>query len=291
MLPVYSFDLANKAQRAFYSFQAGEALQGILVTDPGGKEENQDVWGCTEALDGSLIFCAADGLGGHIGSKLAAQCAVYGALSVTKTRDFDGLGPSTLRDMFRAAQAKVVQAKEKDPALKAMRSTLVVLVIKKNMARWGHIGDARLYLLRNNKILVQTKDQSVPQMLVDVGDIKPEELRRHPERKRLVQALGSTDQKIKPILHENPEAFNPGDLFVLSTDGFWEWIDELKLLTLSEEEDISNAVLKSEKIIRKLAAVEGADYDNYTAMFLRKRELSKDPKYIKKLWSRVSFND
>lgn len=286
MLPLYSFDMEDNAQRASYSF-ALDGLQAAFLSDPGGRGENQDAWGCVKANDGSLTICVADGLGGHVGGRLAAQCAIRGALATTLQPDFDGLDPKAMEKIFAGAQAEIIHAKEKDPALEDMHSALVVLLIKEDLAVWGHIGDARLYMLRGNAIIVQTKDQSVPQMLADNKEIKPEEIRHHPDRSMLLQALGSSEKEIKPAFSKKPRKVEPDDLFVMSTDGFWEWVDEEKLLYLYKSRDITHAMINAEKNIRELASLS-PNNDNYTVMFLYKEAIEEKKqnrlsKWIKKL--------
>lgn len=295
MFPVYSFTTENSVQRALHRFRAGETIQGIFLTDKGGRQENQDACVYAQAWDESWVFCAADGLGGHAGGRMAAQCAIRGAIDVVERKGFDGLSPTSLEDIFLGAQAEMVRTKENNPFFHDMRSTFVVLLIKGEMAQWGHVGDIRLYHLRHNDILSQTKDQSVPQMLATMGEIKPEEIRHHPDRSRLLQALGKPGETIKPVYSGKPEKLVDNDFFVLMSDGFWEWIDENILKKLYTQKDLSDALALAETTLRQ--NVDGAepDYDNYTAIMLR--YMGKTPektllkkKFTDKFWSFVKTN-
>lgn len=269
MLPVYSFTTEDAEQRAFYRFWANAHIQGVFLTDKGGRQENQDACVYAQAWDGSWVFGVADGLGGHTGGKMAAQCALQGAVDAVDKKGFDGLSPKALEDIFLGAQAEIVRTKEDNPFFHDMRSTLAVLIIKEGMAHWGHVGDIRVYGLRQNDIWFQTKDQSVPQMLATMGEIRPEEIRHHPDRGRLLQALGKPGETIKPAYSGKPEKLADNDVFVLVSDGFWEWMDDAFLRKIDSQKDLSDTLALAENTLRHNAGAVEPDYDNYTAMMLR----------------------
>lgn len=72
-----------------------------------------------------------------------------------------------------------------------MKTTMVLLLISGNRAYWGHIGDSRLYYFKKNKMITRTLDHSVPQMLVNTGEIKEKDIRGHEDRSRLLRVVGS----------------------------------------------------------------------------------------------------
>jgi serine/threonine protein phosphatase PrpC len=263
----YSWDNEDQRQRSLCPIVFDPDVSGMVLSDRGGREENQDAWGWAQAADGSLILAVADGLGGHAGGRTASREAVRACLEFTQDDGFDGSDGEALEAVFDAAQDAVAAARSRHPELDSMRTTLIVLIIKGYRLRWGHIGDVRLYLVRDGAVLHQTRDQSVPQMLVDAGQIRASEIRFHPDRNRLLQTLGQTDHAPCPNF-EGTANLEPGDFLVMATDGFWEWIDEAYLLHASARNAPGEALDEAEKRLLNLASAQSADFDNYTAVFL-----------------------
>ena len=106
-----------------------------------------------------------------------------------------------------------------------MQTTAVSLIIQNDLALWGHIGDTRLYYFHDGNLQKQTSDHSVPQMLVNAGEIDDSQIRYHEDRNRLLRSLGSKET-IKPNLEQSATTIYPGDAFLLCTDGFWEYVLE-----------------------------------------------------------------
>ena len=105
-----------------------------------------------------------------------------------------------------------------------MRTTAVVLCTEGNRGTALHIGDSRFYHFRNGKIISQTKDHSVPQMLAMAGEISEHEIRRHPDRNRLLRALGDENEEVRFV--RSDFEIKEGDAFLLCSDGFWEEVEE-----------------------------------------------------------------
>lgn len=89
-------------------------------------------------------------------------------------------------------------------------------------------------------MLLRSSDHSIPQYLVNIGEIKERDIRHHPDRNKLLRVMGSEWETLRyqRLKLEEPEC---GDAFLLCTDGFWEWIEEkdmerfLKRASCSEE--------------------------------------------------------
>ena len=154
---------------------------------------------------------------------MAAQIAVE---HVVATFDrHPAVSKEAVQRYIGAAQEAILAQQRKDPYLARMRSTLVVLVADAQAALWAHIGDSRLYYFRDGGIVHQTKDHSVPQVLVAAGDLRPDEIRRHEDRNRLLRSLGHPDE-LQPSIEPQPHALRQGDAFLLCTDGFWDYVLE-----------------------------------------------------------------
>jgi serine/threonine protein phosphatase PrpC len=264
---MYSWEKEDRNQRSIIPFSFEPDVEGLFLSDRGGREENQDAWGYVQAVDGSLILALADGLGGHAGGRVASREAIRGCLDIALGKTFDGSSERALADMFAAGHRAICAAREKQPALSSMCSTLVVLIINGVQLRWGHAGDVRLYLVRSGDVIRQTKDQSVPQMLVDAGVIQASEIRGHPDRNRLLQVLG--DAGSEPHADLQGEArLEPGDFLAMASDGFWEWIDEDCLVRTAAKNAPREGLVEAEKLLLAGASASGPEFDNYTAVFL-----------------------
>ena len=115
----------------------------------------------------SYGFALADGLGGHGNGDIASEFVVncVGA-AVENTNSFGGI---FIDQCFDRAQEMLMEEKERT-GYASIKTTLVLLLIGDDgVARWGHIGDSRLYHFRRRKLLHRTLDHSVPQMLVESG--------------------------------------------------------------------------------------------------------------------------
>lgn len=272
-----STNVENDVQRAEVIDRLNDLEVGF-VSDPGGKKENQDCCGFATSWDGCQVFCVADGLGGHAGGRTASQIAINTIVDFVRTQDFHFEKPETLIDAFHIVNESIIQKQKEIPELASMRTTLVVLIVKDSIALWAHVGDVRLYLFRNEKIVVQTKDHSVPQMLVDTGEIEVSEIRNHPDRSRLLNALGSKNNKLKVSISPVYYQLEKNDCFQLSTDGYWEWIDESQMLQfLSNQQEIRLINQEMEAVVRASAQSQEPEHDNYTFMSVKvmQAELNK----------------
>ena len=260
----FSFEGTHDRGRCLASWQTGNWL-AAFITDPGGREENQDAWGWAETAGGGLLVSVADGLGGHAAGRTAAWLAMGAAVETVLTEDYAIMSPSALPDIFNRAEQAILRAAEADASLIGMRSAMVCVTLQSGLARWAHVGDTRLYHIRQGSLSV-TRDQSVPQMLVDMGQIRPDQIRGHPDRSRLLEALGSPDRPTVPVFLPQLVPVEPGDWLILASDGFWAWLDDGELLELTASASPDNVLAEAEARLKK--NVKTDEYDNYTAVFL-----------------------
>ncbi len=234
-----------------------------FVSEIGGRKVNEDTYGYQIAPSGGC-WVVADGLGGHRGGQPASFLAVKTVMeSLALTTDNS---PNTLHRSLETAQNAIIAGQQSDHELYAMRTTIILLVIQNDQARWAHLGDSRLYAFHKNRVVFQTKDHSVPQVLVSAGDIRPEDIRGHEDRNRLLRSLGNQDD-FRPVILENPFQVRSGDAFLLCTDGFWEYVLENEMEELLSNSDSTAQWLQlMEKLL--LSRVP-KNQDNYTAIGIR----------------------
>lgn len=230
------------------------------ISDKGGRNENQD--SCSFISEGDN-FCAimADGLGGHKGGQKASSIAVETISNYFRKNP--NISSDNITDYVKKAQDQIVYNQNLYSELSSMRTTIVVLLCNGNKAIWLHMGDSRLYFFRKGKIIKQTKDHSVPQIMFSAGDIHKSEIRGHVDRNRLLRTLGKEDE-FKPVIHNQIETILEGDAFLLCSDGFWDYIVEPEMeADLLKTDDPEKWLMEMK--VRILKRAEG-DFDNYSAI-------------------------
>src|SRR5574338_186897 len=126
------------------------------------RSENQDYYGYYEPeddrdfeLQGRLII-VCDGMGGHAGGEVASRLAVNTIIE-TYRNDKSGNVAEGLRKAIETANRAVWDHAAQKTELKGMGSTCVSMVIKKGTATFGHVGDSRVYLIRNEQLIQVTR--------------------------------------------------------------------------------------------------------------------------------------
>lgn len=186
-------------------------------TDIGGRAENEDTVRWAERPDGRLCLLVADGLGGHGGGRLASAAAAGAVCG-----GWDGrIGSGVLSGLICTANRQVLALQTPQCA---MKTTIVALMLAPGRAVWAHAGDSRLYHFVDGKLIFQTRDHSVAQLSVMLGEITPDQIRMHEDRSRVLRALGQ-DEELSVETLEQP--LGPGrHAFLLCSDGFWEYVLE-----------------------------------------------------------------
>jgi PPM family protein phosphatase len=239
-------------------------LKISVLSKPGGRAVNQDAYGVW-STSGACFCVISDGAGGHRGGEVASKIAVQEVLHwFYQTPD---PGPDAIAAALKSANDAIVDGQRRSLEVSDMRATILVLAVDtvQATARWGHIGDTRLYCFRRQRIVAQTRDHSVVQTMVEAGYLEPQELRASPSRNALLAALGDAET-FDPRIETTEFPVRHGDIFLLCTDGFWEYIDEaqmeqLLMMSLSPEEwlrQLENHVVKHGR----------ADQDNYSALVI-----------------------
>jgi serine/threonine protein phosphatase PrpC len=196
-------------------------------THSGGREYNEDNVRYSQNGDTCAVVIA-DGLGGHGGGQIASEITAETLVKLfMKTPT---LQTQYIRDLFNYTNSQVLAVQTPG---KAMKSTGVVLYIHDGSAMWAHAGDSRLYCFEKGRLTLQTLDHSVSQTAVFAGEITQDEIRFHEDRNRVLRAFGG-DEQIKAEVSE-PLDLKTGQVFLLCTDGFWEYVLESEMQSLLAE--------------------------------------------------------
>ncbi|MGH8762692.1 MAG: PP2C family protein-serine/threonine phosphatase [Nitrosospira sp.] len=246
-------------------------LEIIVLSKAGGRQVNEDACGFWSAPE--ACFCAlSDGLGGYYGGDVASKLAVQHALDWF--RETPECSRQAVEASLRAGNLAIIQEQRRDEKLKHMRATAVILSIdtKRSVAVWGHIGDSRLYCFRDGRIIKQTRDHSVLQGMVDAGYLQPRELRDSPNRSKLLAALGNEESLTLDIV---PVVFPvlDGDVFLLCSDGLWEYVEEADMECLLHASNSPSAWLSA--LENQVVKRGHKGQDNYSAIAIWCKESDK----------------
>lgn len=211
-----------------------------FLSEEGDRDYNEDCIGIVS--DGvSCMLAVADGLGGHGKGEIASQTAVQAVKDVYSVRSENLIG-----SMIQEAQDRVIRLQEEANDSFSMKTTLVTAVVSGGQLEWGHIGDSRLYIFQGKKLIQRTLDHSVPQMLVNSGEIREKDIRGHADRNKLLRVIGIEWESPRYQLG-GPYMLNEDTQLLLCSDGFWENIDEKHMLKLLRKSSSPESWLSSMK--------------------------------------------
>lgn len=232
------------------------------ISRTGSRQINEDCTGMYQR-ETEYGFFLADGLGGHEKGEVASKTAVEQAILQFEAM---GLIEDTLPNIFYAGQKAILEQQEKDHGKQGMKTTMTALLIGEQQIQWGHVGDSRIYYFQNNRLITRTLDHSVPQMLVAVGEIKEKDIRRHPDRNRLLKVMGIEWDSERPVFQlAEPIPRKGKQAFLMCSDGFWELINEKEMVScLKKSKSVEDWMCQMEVLVKEHG--EGTNMDNYSAV-------------------------
>ncbi|MBK7416783.1 MAG: serine/threonine-protein phosphatase [Dechloromonas sp.] len=186
----------------------------------GGRANNEDRTSYCYSRD-ALLMVIADGMGGHHHGEIAAQIAVQ-----TLADGFQREAKPKVADPFRFLQKAMTNAHHaildysaRHRMPETPRTTCVACLVQDSVAYWAHAGDSRLFLMRNGRVIAQTKDHSRVRLLVEEGMISEAQAAVHQDRNKIYSCLGSPSAPEIEFSRKTP--LEHGDIVLLCTDGLW----------------------------------------------------------------------
>jgi len=204
-------------------------MKYCALTDVGKKRNlNEDGY----IADGD-IFAVADGMGGHRAGEIASTMALDILRSNLAKRTKE---PLELRivEAIKDANKKVHDKAVRDLDIRGMGTTLTVAIPQDGKLYAGHVGDSRLYLLRDGRLTQLTHDHSLVAQMVKSGHLKPEEAEVHPQRSIITRAIGSELNIEVDMIVEN---IKPKDRFLLCTDGLNAMLSDDEIAGILRDKD------------------------------------------------------
>lgn len=238
--------------------QFGEKTDKGLV-----RKQNEDAMDKAFDSPNGDIYVVCDGMGGHAGGVEASNLAVKNILEYLKKEKYQNI-VLALEQAIQFANEQVYLTAQNDPSLKGMGTTVTVLVMKDNKFYYAHVGDSRIYLLHENKLYRITKDHSFVQKLVDQGTITDEEAETHPQKNRLLKALGVAGN-VEVEVCESPIMPQAGDMFMLCSDGLSGMVPDptMRQLLIDKKNTVQQ---KAEQLVD--FAKKGGGKDNITVQLV-----------------------
>jgi protein phosphatase len=237
----------------------------VSATDKGlVRERNEDSCGLTETPNG-VLCTVCDGMGGHAGGEQASQIAVE-CITQFMSRERYADVRRAMRDALEFANMQILGAAAEHPELQGMGTTVCILLVQDDKAWIAHAGDSRIYLYvaAEKRLHRLTKDHSYVQGLVDQGIIYAEEAETHPDKNRIVKALGIRET-LNPEIAENPVLPARGDIFLVCSDGLSGMVADKEV----EKILAANTDLKAKEAALMAAAKAGGGTDNITFQLAR----------------------
>ncbi len=225
-------------------------VRAVLRTDVGlVRSENQDFGTYTtpaeerESHPGGRLLIVADGMGGHRGGATASRLAgetVKAQYLGSETADI----PTALRESLTRANARIFAEAQSNPDLRGMGTTTSALAVRNGRGWLAHVGDSRIYLVREDTIEQLTDDHSLVATMVREGLLTSQEAETHPRRNVLQRSMGVTEEVEVDI--RGPIELREGDTFILCSDGLHGLVKEpeMKELARLPLEEAADELLK-----------------------------------------------
>ena len=226
------------------------------ATDVGQKRKmNQDYVFVSKDPVGNLpnLFVVADGMGGHRAGDFASSQAVQILVDeIRKDADFNPI--KVLRHAIETANMEILERAQQDEALKGMGTTMVVATIVGHYAYVANVGDSRLYLIQG-QIRQVTRDHSLVQEMVRMGELKPEEARNHPDKNIITRALGAERTVDIDFFDLKME---PDSTILMCSDGLSNMVEDSKIeeIILDKTEELPR---KGEELLEEANRNGGKD--------------------------------
>ncbi|BAN69920.1 PP2C family protein-serine/threonine phosphatase [endosymbiont of unidentified scaly snail isolate Monju] len=222
----------------------------------GDRQNNQDRSIVLESGSTTLL-AVADGLGGHPKGEVAAQLFIDTCEHMLRRAEQPIRDPRRfMYECIQRAHHAIINFGDRQTPPICPRSTAVMAIVQYGKAWWAHVGDSRLYLIRESSILVQTHDHS----LVHSIDQPPTTGK---SRSAITRSLGGLDQPPE-ISFGIPMSLQEGDTLLLCTDGLWNQVPQDDLISLLSEQDLGAGLQRAGHV-----AASRPRSDNITAIALR----------------------
>lgn len=228
----------------------------------GSRQVNQDRMGYLYTRR-SLLMMVADGMGGHARGEVAAEMTLQTMAAMYQREARPELADPArfLEQSILAGHHALHRYRAENRLPEAPRTTIIACVVQNGLATWAHVGDSRLYLVRNGQLHARTLDHSRVQHLVAAGLIRSDDMRDHPERNRIFNCIGAFVAPNVEIAQR--VALRAGDILLLCSDGLWGNLRDAEIIEPFSRATVMRAV---PELMERAVGGGGDDADNCTAI-------------------------
>jgi serine/threonine protein phosphatase PrpC len=214
------------------------------------------------ARKGRLLL-VADGMGGHNGGEVASGLAAA-IIREAFAEAVDGDPHTILVEGFSRAQQAILERANSDFEVKGMGTTCTAAIVHQGALSFGHIGDSRLYLIRDGSIVRLTDDHTLVNQMFKAGALTEEEASHHEQKNVLTSALGMPSRTVSADFSESPIPLQTGDILLASSDGLHGLVSDAEILEVTSKQTPYAACRKLVDLAR-----ERGGPDNITLQILR----------------------
>jgi protein phosphatase len=248
---------------------SSDGLHVAGLSDMGSvRSNNEDYFGYFIPTDEKLkdkwgsLFAVADGVGGSAAGEVASAEAVNVLLQEYYFGNHTEKIPDRLKNVFRHTALHIYDLSLSNVNVRNMKCTLSTLLLKSNRFFITHVGDSKIMMIRDNRIIQLTKDHNYVAKLLRMGLITEEEARVHPGRSMLLKAVGDGPLLV-PDFYSG--VISPGDIFCLMKNGVFEHMTMEELNSFISEKGFNSQAL--EHLVAEINSSGG--YDNMTIVTVR----------------------
>jgi PPM family protein phosphatase len=202
----------------------------------------------------SPLLIVADGMGGYSGGEIASRLVVETIARVHREVQPEKDQQEALERYVRLAHQAVRTYAEKESNLASMGSALALALMTKDTVYIASVGDSRVYLLRENRVIQLSQDQSWVAAQVKAGLLTSEQARHHPKKNRLTMSLSAKRPDVKPF--STSTKLDEDDIIILCSDGLWGVVPDTLIQAVAFELPPQEA---AEKLVDLANAGQGPD--------------------------------
>jgi PPM family protein phosphatase len=216
------------------------------------------------------LLIVADGMGGHQAGEVASSMSVEIISKEYFTQHNKGAVEKSLAQAFSLANKKIFDLSSHNRAYLGMGTTCTALIVIDQSVYYGHVGDSRAYVFKNNLFSRITEDQTYVQDLVNSGDITVEEAEAHPKRNILTNAMG-TKPDLRIETGKCDFLFEKNDRLLLCSDGLYDYLKDEEMAEI-----LGNKSLQEAAAFMIAEAKRRGGHDNITVVLAEKTEALKE---------------
>ncbi len=242
-------------------------IEYAKVSALGDRRDNQDRAAVVASEDAALLL-VFDGMGGHSDGARAAETGlnVVQDLFMNATQPiFDPQG--FLYMALSRAHDEVVRIGADVAVDFRPRATCAICLVQEGGAFWAHIGDSRIYQVREGEVLTRSRDHSHVEVLIQEGAISEEEAQDHPMRNFVECCIGG-DAPVPDMSITNRKKLEPGDVLLACSDGLWSGLSDSDMAEIAKPGD-SNLVENLRQLSMKALNVNSPYSDNTSGTAIR----------------------